>query len=194
MWTVSGRLQHYDWGSLTALPDFLGEEPDGTPWAEVWFGAHPVAPSLLDSGLSLEAAIAAEPRRMLGEGVERAFAWQLPYLLKEIAPERPLSLQVHPSREHAEESFAAENAVGLALDSPLRNYRDPHHKPEMLVALTRFTALCGFRSPRRTANRPVKPPGAAGKPRAPLSGISSRRHSVRSFPPAAADAAPAPTR
>ena len=88
---------------------------------------------------------------MLGDGVSRAFAQRLPYLLKVIAPERPLSLQVHPGREHAAESFAAENAAGLPLDSPQRRYRDANHKPEMLVALTRFEALCGFRTPRRAA-------------------------------------------
>ncbi|MCT1436756.1 mannose-6-phosphate isomerase, class I [Brachybacterium paraconglomeratum] len=151
MWELDGALQHYAWGSTDALPEFLGREADGTPWAEVWFGAHPVAPSLLPAGRALDEAIAAEPRRMLGDGVSRAFAQRLPYLLKVIAPERPLSLQVHPGREHAAESFAAENAAGLPLDSPQRRYRDANHKPEMLVALTRFEALCGFRTPRRAA-------------------------------------------
>lgn len=151
MWELEGHIQHYAWGSGTALPEFLGREADGTPWAEVWYGAHPLAPSALAGGRRLNDAIRADPRRLLGEGVLRAFGDRLPYLLKVIAPERPLSLQVHPDREHAAESFAAENAAGLPLDSPLRNYRDDNHKPEMLVALTRFTALCGFRTPRRAA-------------------------------------------
>lgn len=151
MWELESRLQHYAWGSTTAIPEFLGRAADGTPWAEAWFGAHPLAPSSLATGQTLDAAIAADPRRFLGDGVHRAFGDRLPYLLKVIAPETPLSLQVHPSREHAAESFAAETAAGLPLDSPLRNYRDDNHKPEMLVALTRFTALCGFRTPRRAA-------------------------------------------
>ncbi|GAA1731795.1 mannose-6-phosphate isomerase, class I [Brachybacterium phenoliresistens] len=151
MHELDGRIQHYAWGSATAIPQFLGRDADGTPWAEVWYGAHPLAPSRLPGGLDLDAAIAADPRRTLGDGVARAFEDRLPFLLKIIAPERPLSLQVHPTREHAAESFAAENAAGLALDSPHRNYRDDNHKPEMLVALTRFTALCGFRTPRRAA-------------------------------------------
>ncbi|MGP5920529.1 mannose-6-phosphate isomerase, class I [Brachybacterium alimentarium] len=151
MWELEGHLQHYAWGSETAIPDFLGRSSDGEPWAEAWFGAHPLAPSILATGQPLDAAISADPRRMLGDGVSRAFGDRLPYLLKVIAPERPLSLQVHPDREHAAESFAAETAAGLPLDSPLRNYRDDNHKPEMLVALTLFTALCGFRTPRRAA-------------------------------------------
>lgn len=151
MWELEGRVQRYPWGSRTALPAFLGAEADGEPWAEIWFGAHPLAPAGLPGARSLDAVIAADPERLLGEDVRRAFAGRLPYLLKLIAPERPLSLQVHPTREHAAESFAAENAAGLALDAPGRNYRDDNHKPEMVVALTRFTAICGFRTPRRAA-------------------------------------------
>ncbi|MGY5765700.1 mannose-6-phosphate isomerase, class I [Brachybacterium sp. DNPG3] len=151
MWELEGRIQNYAWGSPSAIPAFLGRPEDGRPWAEVWFGSHPVAPSTLADGRSLERAIAEDPRRMLGEGVIRSFGDRLPYLLKVIAPAKPLSLQVHPTRDHAAESFAAENAAGLVLDSPRRNYRDDNHKPEMLVALTEFRALCGFRTPRRAA-------------------------------------------
>lgn len=151
MQELEGRVQHYAWGSASAIPRFLGRPEDGAPWAEVWYGAHPLSPSSVAGGMSLDALIAADPRGALGDGVSRAFEDRLPYLLKVIAPERPLSLQVHPTREHAAESFAAENAAGLALDSAQRNYRDDNHKPEMLVALTQFTAVCGFRTPRRAA-------------------------------------------
>ncbi|MDN6401190.1 MAG: mannose-6-phosphate isomerase, class I [Brachybacterium sp.] len=151
MFALGSHLQHYAWGSTTALPAFLGRAADGSPWAEAWFGAHPLAPATAPDGAGLDAVIAADPERMLGADVARAFGGQLPFLLKVIAPERPLSLQVHPTREHAAESFAAESAAGIALNSPLRVYRDANHKPEMLIALTRFTALCGFRTPRRAA-------------------------------------------
>ena len=151
MLDLESHLQHYAWGSETEIPALLRTAPDGTPWAEAWFGAHPMAPSRIAGGDRLDALIAADPVRMLGADVGRAFQGRLPYLLKIIAAERPLSLQVHPTRAHAEESFAAENAAGLALDSPRRTYRDANHKPEMLIALTPFTALCGFRTPRRAA-------------------------------------------
>ena len=151
LFELAGHPQHYGWGSTTAIPEFLGRDPDGRPWAEAWFGAHPLAPATAADGRGLDAVIAADRERMLGSDVARAFGGQLPYLLKVIAAEAPLSLQVHPTREHAAESFAAESAAGIALDSPLRTYRDANHKPEMLIALTRFTALCGFRTPRRAA-------------------------------------------
>lgn len=151
MFDLDGHVQHYAWGSRTAIPALLGREADGRSWAEVWFGAHPLAPATVRGGARLDAVIAADPPAMLGADVARAFGGRLPYLLKVIAAERPLSLQVHPTREHAAESFAAEAAAGLPLDSPLRSYRDANHKPEMLIALTRFTALCGFRTPRRAA-------------------------------------------
>lgn len=152
MWEIDGHAQHYAWGSTTALPEFLGAEPDGQPWAEIWYGSHPSGPSLhADTGERLDRAIAREPSRLLGEPVLRSFGTELPYLLKLIAPARPLSLQVHPSKEHAKESFAAESAAGLPIDSPLRNYRDENHKPEMIFALTRFEAICGFRTPRKAA-------------------------------------------
>ncbi|HHW84185.1 MAG TPA: mannose-6-phosphate isomerase, class I, partial [Actinomycetales bacterium] len=68
-----------------------------------------------------------------------------------IAPDRALSLQVHPDRERARTKFAEENEAGIPLDSPRRNYKDPNHKPEMLYALTTFQAMAGFRAPRRAA-------------------------------------------
>lgn len=151
MLDLEGRRQRYLWGSPTAIPAFLGEDADGEPWAEHWFGAHPLAPATVPGGGTLEHAIARDGAGMLGRDVARAFGGRLPYLVKVIAAERPLSLQVHPTREHAAESFAAEEAAGLPLDSPQRTYRDANHKPEMLVALTHFTALCGFRTPRRAA-------------------------------------------
>lgn len=151
MWELEGFVQHYPWGSRTALPGFFGVPEDGREWAETWFGAHPLGAARLEDGTGLDAAITAEPRRLLGTPVHRTFGARLPFLLKVIAPARPLSLQVHPTREHAAESFAAENAAGLPLASELRNYRDDNHKPEMVVAIERFEALCGFRTPRRAA-------------------------------------------
>jgi len=149
---LTGRRQAYDWGSPTAIPALLGTPADGHPWAEYWLGTHPAAPSTIaGSTTSLAEAIAADPRANLGDVVLARFGPTLPFLLKLIAPARPLSLQVHPGLERAREQFAAEEAAGIALDSARRNYRDPNHKPELLYALTDFEAVCGFRSPRRAA-------------------------------------------
>src|SRR5690606_10410660 len=56
------------------------------------------------------------------------------------------SLQAHPDAAQAREGFDRENAIGLAVDSPQRNYKDPFPKPELIVAVSeRFEALSGFR-------------------------------------------------
>ena len=156
MQRIVGVERDYAWGSPTAIPGLLGTEPSGGPVAELWFGAHPDAPARLEamfgeSGPDLLTHIAADPVGALGEDVVSRFGPQLPYLLKLIAPAKPLSLQVHPSLERARERFAAESAAGIALEDPTRNYRDPNHKPELVFALTTFRAMCGFRAPRRAA-------------------------------------------
>ena len=43
---LAGVVQPYAWGSPTVIPELLGVEPSGEPQAELWFGAHPLAPSI----------------------------------------------------------------------------------------------------------------------------------------------------
>ena len=138
--------QQYAWGSTSAIPELLGVADDGAPWAEAWYGSHPAGPA---RGDALSELIDAEPERLLGEDIIWRFGRRLPFLLKLIAPERPLSLQVHPSQAQAAEGYALEEEAGIALDHPARNYKDTNHKPEMVLALTRFQAVAGFRAPRR---------------------------------------------
>jgi mannose-6-phosphate isomerase len=140
-------IQPYAWGSHSAIAGLRGEEtPAASPQAELWMGAHPLAPSkLLGSGQSLLHSIASEPDQNLGARVVARYGAKLPFLLKVLAAETPLSLQAHPSPDQAVEGFAADEAAGIPLDSPLRNYKDRSHKPELLCALTEFWALCGFR-------------------------------------------------
>src|SRR5699024_189297 len=57
----------------------------------------------------------------------------------------PLSLQAHPSKEQARQGFARENSQNVAMDAPQRSYKDDNHKPELIVALTDFYAMTGFR-------------------------------------------------
>ncbi|MEU3712308.1 mannose-6-phosphate isomerase, class I [Streptomyces catenulae] len=148
-------VRPYAWGSVTALPELLGTEPTGEPQAEMWMGAHPGAPSRIDRGagpVSLADVIAADPEAELGEAAVDAFGPRLPFLLKLLAAGSPLSLQVHPDRAQAETGYAAEERRGVPLDAPHRNYKDPHHKPELLCALTPFEGLCGFRHPAEAAD------------------------------------------
>jgi mannose-6-phosphate isomerase len=109
-------------------------------------GAHPATPSRLRAGGTLVERIDEDPTSELSPLVMRHFGARLPFLLKIIAAERPLSLQAHPNVEQARAGYAAEQQRGIPIGSPERSYVDPHHKPELVRALTQFEALCGFRA------------------------------------------------
>ncbi len=133
MMRIEGVVQRYAWGDHEAIPALLGVPPDGRPWAELWMGTHPVAPSYL---------VDVNGRRPLGE-----VTGALPFLFKVLAAAEPLSLQTHPDDATAQRGFAAEVAIGLAESDERRLYRDPFGKPEILCAVGTFEILCGFRSP-----------------------------------------------
>ncbi|MGW0181568.1 mannose-6-phosphate isomerase, class I [Nocardia sp. NPDC003345] len=153
MHELVGALRSYAWGSRTALAELCGRPvPSAHPEAELWFGAHPADPAYIrtsDGTRSLLEVVSDDPIAELGPAARR-FDDRLPFLLKILAAEEPLSLQAHPSAEQARAGFARENRNRVPFDSPMRNYRDDSHKPELVVALERFEALAGFRDPLRT--------------------------------------------
>jgi mannose-6-phosphate isomerase len=127
---IANVPRDYSWGSRTAIAELLGTEPSGRPEAELWLGAHPGSPAMLTDGT----------------GDLRSVVESLPFLLKVLAAASPLSLQAHPTPEQARAGFERENAAGIPIDAPHRNYKDPHPKPELIVAVSdTFDALCGFR-------------------------------------------------
>ncbi|MGI5352769.1 mannose-6-phosphate isomerase, class I [Streptomyces sp. CA-250714] len=151
---LENTVRPYAWGSTTAIPELLGEQPTGRPQAELWMGAHPGAPSRVDRGtgpLPLTEVIAAGPERELGVATVRTYGRRLPFLLKLLAAAAPLSLQVHPDSTQAAQGYADEEARGVPLDASERNYKDDNHKPELICALTPFEGLCGFRHPQEAA-------------------------------------------
>ncbi|MFD6896158.1 mannose-6-phosphate isomerase, class I [Rhodococcus sp. NPDC060086] len=155
MHRLEGAVRSYAWGSRTAIAALCGRTvPSDHPEAELWFGAHPADPArVIDDGqgsMSLLELLDEDPPAQLGDEIVERFGPRLPFLLKLLAAEEPLSLQAHPSAAQAAEGYAREEALGVPLDSPVRNYRDPNHKPELVVALTRFEALAGFRDAART--------------------------------------------
>lgn len=142
-------IQTYAWGSHTAIQELLGLAPTEDPWAELWMGAHPSAPSRLlsDAGWTdLDAWIARDPEGILGADVAKSFDGRLPFLFKLLAAELPLSIQAHPNLAQARAGFASEDAAGVPFDDRERCYRDDQHKPEIVCALTPFHALKGFRA------------------------------------------------
>jgi mannose-6-phosphate isomerase len=146
---LTGTVQPYGWGSRTVIPDLLGVPPTGEPQAELWFGAHPLAPSIA-AGRPLTELIAEDAEGIIGTAPVAAFGPRLPFLVKIIAADQPLSLQAHPSRAQAEAGYAREQATGIPRDAPNRTYRDGWPKPEVLCALAATEALYGFREPDET--------------------------------------------
>ena len=127
---ISGEVKNYPWGSKQLIQDHLALGPTNQEVAEVWFGTHAGGQSkLLPSGTALSEAIGS----------------RLSFLMKFLAADSPLSIQVHPNALQAKAGFAKENAAGIDLADPKRNYKDDSHKPEILIALSAFEALCGFR-------------------------------------------------
>ncbi|MCL2483279.1 MAG: mannose-6-phosphate isomerase, class I [Propionibacteriaceae bacterium] len=145
---LTGKIRDYAWGSLTAIPELLRNQPTGEPQAEYWLGAHPLAPATID-GMDLDVVLHDHPD-WVGDRTYRAFGDRFPVLMKILAAEHPLSLQAHPNREQAQQGYAQETKQRIPLDAPKRIYRDDWPKPELLVALTEFDGLCGFRNPAET--------------------------------------------
>lgn len=169
---LSNVVRDYAWGAVSGIPELLGRTPDGTPQAELWIGAHTAAPSYAGArGVTLDELIAADPGRELGEQSRNRFGDTLPFLLKVLAADSALSLQAHPDSEQAERGFDAEEHAGVPRDSSSRNYKDPRHKPEMIYALSRFEALCGFRRPARIRELLGRYTGAGG----PAAGVLRAR-------------------
>ena len=144
MLRMRNPIQHYAWGSREVLARIQGRPvPSPEPEAELWVGAHPSAPSVvhLDGReRPLDALLAEEPGRFLRDA---AAGDGLPCLMKILAIDAPLSIQVHPSPEQAAEGFAREERAGIPLDDPRRNYKDRSAKPETVVALTDLELLTG---------------------------------------------------
>lgn len=161
---LENSIQAYAWGSKDGISAFTGiPNTDGKPMAELWMGAHPGAPSkiidMTKSGAtggavqtSLVDFIKADPAGLLGKDAAARFDGKLPFLFKVLSAGAPLSLQVHPSRAEAVEGFARENKAGIPLSAGERNYKDDNHKPEIIMAVTPFTAMSGFRKKQEAVN------------------------------------------
>ena len=147
---LHNQVKMYPWGSALWIPRLMGKDnPAALPWAELWMGVHPDAPSMVqykNCETGLDKIIKKNPAYYLGKQAARTYRG-LPFLFKLLAAEKPLSIQAHPNLPQAREGFNRENKARLALDDPRRNYKDPNHKPELICALTPFTGMCGFRAP-----------------------------------------------
>ena len=133
IYNLTGIVKHYDWGGFSFIPSLLNiKNKEKKSYAEYWLGTHPLGNSLVDTGGNIPTELS-------------VIAGNLSYLFKAQEVKEMLSIQAHPSKENAEKEFAHENAAGIPLDAPNRNYKDDNHKPEMLVALGDFWLLHGFK-------------------------------------------------
>ena len=142
-------IQNYAWGSKTSIHELFGiPNPENQTQAEIWMGAHPNGCSTVEwqaTNLKLSDLIAKDKTSFLSAKTVEEFG-ELPYLFKVLAANQALSVQVHPSKQEAEVGYEKENKAGIPLNSPVRNYRDPNHKPELVYALTSYQAMNGFRN------------------------------------------------
>ncbi|MGZ3950729.1 MAG: mannose-6-phosphate isomerase, class I [Flavisolibacter sp.] len=142
---LKGVVQHYSWGGYQFIPQLLGvDNKQHKPFAEYWMGAHQNHPAHINGNEALNDFIAQNAQEVLGNRVNKKFG-SLPYLLKVLDVRQMLSIQVHPSKEAAEASFEHENRKNIPANAPHRNYKDQNHKPELMVALSDFWLLHGFK-------------------------------------------------
>ncbi|MGX3020265.1 mannose-6-phosphate isomerase, class I [Ursidibacter sp. B-7004-1] len=143
-----GKHQHYNWGGEDFIPTWLKlENKNAQPYAEYWLGAHRSAPSLVEfeqKWLPLDRLLDTAPE-LLGDESRAKFGDELPYLLKILDVKLPLSIQLHPTKSQAEQGFLQEEQQGIPLTANHRTYKDRNHKPEMMIALSDFWLLHGFK-------------------------------------------------
>lgn len=117
-------------------------------------GTHVTSPSRIwSTGGLLSEHLKANPK-LIGDKVIQSFEGaeegNLPFLFKVLSIEKALSIQTHPDKETAKKLHKEQPNVykglrgcifGLNMTQPVL---DANHKPEMALAVTPFTALCGF--------------------------------------------------
>jgi len=132
VYKLHNQIKHYKWGSTVILPEFLGLSNDeNLPYAEMWMGTHNGAPSQINKN---------------GKQVNLTeLSGELPFLLKLLAVEKSLSIQVHPEKEQAFSGFNLEEKNGIPLTAPDRIYKDANQKSEIICALSTFQLMAGFK-------------------------------------------------
>jgi mannose-6-phosphate isomerase len=132
--------QPYAWGKpgdTSKVADLIGEQDPTKRYAELWIGTHPSKPAVLqsDPSTTLKTYFERHGEEVLGAEQVKKFGQDIPFLLKVLSIDMALSIQAHPVKEHAAQLHSKDP----------KNYPDDNHKPELVVALTPFQALCCFR-------------------------------------------------
>lgn len=117
---VKGSLKEYAWGKVNGLQEW--SEKTDQAQAELWFGDHP-------SGKSID--------KSTNKVLETNSSF--PLLIKLLCAGEPLSIQVHPDKQTAENGFAD-------FEDNVKLLSDDNEKDEMLFALEEFHAFAGIKS------------------------------------------------
>jgi mannose-6-phosphate isomerase len=119
-------------------------------------GTHVTSPSRVASTNQLLSGHLKANPGLLGEEVIQRFKagnGDLPFLFKLLSIEKSLSIQTHPDKEMAKRLHEEKPGIYKGyyyLSDAGQNLRltsidlDSNHKPEMALAITPFTGLCGF--------------------------------------------------
>lgn len=126
---LGNEVRDYAWGSHTLIADRLAISSTDGPMAEIWFGTHPRSEAWV------------EPSR---QSLSQLLGRDLRFMMKFLAADFPLSIQLHPNEQQAIAGFEAENAMNIEIDDDARTFRDHHAKREAIVAITDFDLLVGF--------------------------------------------------
>lgn len=150
LYPIKGVVQDYAWGGIAFIPNLLGiHNTAQKKYAELWMGTHHRGTATLENdpqNRNLKELISENPSTILGKKVITTFGEKLPFLFKVLAVKKMLSIQVHPTKTSAIIGFEKENKAGISITAFHRNYKDDNHKPEVMVALTDFWLLHGFKS------------------------------------------------
>lgn len=119
------KTQSYDWGKLGNVSKVATyakasgtSVDDATPYAELWMGTHPNAPSIVhNQDITLEKLIK-ENVELSTKEVHDQYKGDLPFLFKILSIRKALSIQAHPDKTLGARLFA---------EFP-ENYKDPNHK------------------------------------------------------------------
>jgi len=142
MLRLQPAAQSYAWGRIAADSEVAAlaaaggaEVDDNKRYAELWMGTHPSCPSTVSgTGQTLDGWLAIHPEALGKRTAEHFNSGDLPFLFKVLSVDTALSIQSHPDKQLAARLHAERPDV----------YKDSNHKPEMALALSDFTALCGF--------------------------------------------------
>lgn len=139
---LKNMVLNYPWGmrnehAYIAQLQGIDPEPD-LPYAELWMGIHPKAPSQIidpEKGpLALADWISEDPKERLSNLESSSPLTGLPFLVKVLSAGEALSIQAHPNKVQAELLHARHP----------EHYPDNNHKPEIAIAIDQLDALLGF--------------------------------------------------